>query len=370
MVDDLRQFSDAPGDTPLGDVPVDYDGGGRGRWFVLPEGPDAGRRLYVWERRVGAGEGPVILLVHGNPECSYTYRRVVAALAERDLPPGTRIIGMDHLGFGRSDQASFEMVDMHHADNLRQLVAALDLHDVTLVVHDWGGPIGIGAFLPFPERVSNLVVLNSTIFPMPEEGPTYGTYPIPVLLPWARTASVVPDRLWGAHAAAVIGLRPGTRLGVVGRWVASLATGLVGRAGTDVAAARVFRQQFATVANARSSKRMVRQTTVWGHGTTYDDARVGRQDNREFYRRLRTEIPAAWGPAGQGIGVAGLFGAWDPLAKPSVLDQWRQALPQIDGHLQVFDGVSHFVEEHRPDEIADAVTALVRASHGPRRRRG
>ena len=364
MADDLGTLTDRPGDTPLRAVPADYDGGGRGRWFVLPEGPDAGRRLYVWERRVGTGTGPVVLLVHGNPECSYTYRKVVAALAERSLPSGTRIIAMDHLGFGRSDQASFEMVDMHHADNLRQLVAALDVRDVTLVVHDWGGPIGIGAFLPVPDRVRNLVVLNSTIFPMPDEGPTYGTYPIPVLLPWARTASLVPDRLWGAHAAAVIGLRPATRIGVVGRWVASLATGLVGRPDGDVEAARVFRQQFASVSNARSSKRMVRQTPVWGHGTSYDDARMGRQDNREFYRRLRTEIPAVWGPTGQRIGVAALFGAWDPLAKPSVLDQWRQALPQVDGQLQVFDGVSHFVEEHRADEIADAITSLVQPGAG------
>ena len=362
MTEDLGTFTDVPGDTPLRDVPPDYDGGGRGRWFVLPEGPDAGRRLYVWERRVGTGPGPVVLLVHGNPECSYTYRRVVAALADRGLPAGTRIIGMDHLGFGRSDQASFEMVDEHHADNLRQLVRALDLHEVTLVVHDWGGPIGIGAFLPFPERVANLVVLNSTIFPMPAEGPTYGNYPIPVLLPWARTAAVVPDRLWGAHAAAVIGLPPAGRLGIVARWMSSFATGLAGRSHRDAAAARVFRQQFASVANARSSKRMVRQTTAWGHGASYDDARMGPQDNRAFYRRLQTEIPAAWGPAGQRIGVAGLFGAWDPLAKPSVLAQWRQALPQVDGHLQVFDGVSHFVEEHRPGEIADVISSLVQAS--------
>lgn len=104
---------------------------------------------------------------------------------------------------------------------------------------------------------------------------------------------------------------------------------------------------------------MVRQTPVWGHGYVYEDARHGRQDNRGFYRRIQDRIGPVWGPQGRNIGVAGLFGAWDPVAKPSVLDQWRTALPQIDDRLHVFEGVSHFVEEHRPEEIADAIVDLL-----------
>jgi pimeloyl-ACP methyl ester carboxylesterase len=62
------------------------------------------------------------------------------------------------------------MVEMHHARNLAQLVDVLDLRDITLVVHDWGGPIGIGGLLASPEGVANLVVLNTSVFPMPSEG--------------------------------------------------------------------------------------------------------------------------------------------------------------------------------------------------------
>lgn len=352
-------FSDHAGDTPLRRVPADYECGGVGRWFVLPSGPDAGRRLFFWERRYGDGDGPVVLLVHGNPECSYTYRHVARALGERALPLGTRVIALDHLGFGRSDQASFEMVEMHHADNLRQLVEALDLREVTLVVHDWGGPIGIGAFLRDPQRVVNLVVLNSTVFPIPPEGPTYADYPVPVLLPWYRTASIVPDRLWGVHAAFAVGLTPIHPPGLLGGWAAGLVRSLLPGRDRVLDPAWVFRQQFASAANARSSKRMVRQTRVWGHGYTYDDHRLGRQDNHDFYARLQEMVCTEWGPNGQSIRVAGVFGAWDPLAKPSVLAQWREALPQVGEDLQVLQGVSHFVEEHRPEQVADAVTGLL-----------
>ena len=348
-------FTDRPGDSPLTAVPSDYDAGGTGRWFVLPDGPDAGRRLYFWERRYGNGPGPVVLLVHGNPECSYTFRQVVQSFDAHVLPEGTRMVAVDHLGFGRSDQAGFEMVDMHHAANLRSLVRALDLRDVTLVVHDWGGPIGIGALLEDPDRVSGLVVLNSTVFPLPAMGATYENYPSP-LLPWARTPTIVPDRLWGAMAAAVVTM---STIGVVGLAAASLRVAAQLRPGGGTTTEAVFRRQFTSTPNVRSSKRMVRQTPVWGHGYRYDEPQLGPQDNRSFYRGIQARLAGAWGPRGSAIPVAAVFGAWDPLAKPAVLAQWERALPQVREDTRVFDGVSHFVEEQRPAQVAAAIARVV-----------
>ena len=63
---------------------------------------------------------------------------------------------MDHIGFGISDQATFEMVEIHHSDNLLQLIRHLDLKDVTLAVHDWGGPIGVGTFIQEPWRMTTM----------------------------------------------------------------------------------------------------------------------------------------------------------------------------------------------------------------------
>lgn len=359
-------FSDRPGNTPLNDPPDDYACGGRSRWFVIPGGRDAGKRLYFLDRRLGEGDGPAVLLVHGNPESSYSYRRVISALAGASLPAGTRIVAPDHVGFGRSDQATYEMVDMHHAENLLQLVVALDLRDVTLVVHDWGGPIGIGALLREPERVSNLVVLNTTVFPMPPDGPTYETYPVPGLMPWARMADRVPDRFWGELAAAAAGVTPSGALRLLTRQATLLARLARGAPppGVDPGELHVYRKQFESTANVRSSKRMVRQTAVWGHGYVYDDPVAGRQDNRAFYRDIQDRIAVEWGPGGRGIGAAAVFGAWDPVAKPAVLDQWRTALPQIADRLEVHAGVSHFVQHHRPAEIAAAIASLLAGPSG------
>lgn len=357
-------ISDTPGDTVLRDVPADYSLGGTGRWLTLPGGPDEGRKLFFVERRLGdAGDdAPVVLLVHGNPESSYTYRRVVARLAELpELAGGARVVVPDHIGFGRSDQARFEMVDMHHAENLRAFVEALDLRDITLVVHDWGGPIGIGALLLWaPERVRNLVALNTTVFPMPPDGLTYTNFPVPLVFPWARSAKVVPDRLWGTHAAFAVGI---ARMSYP-RLMASYARYIAGHRARrlphpDADELWVFRDQFASRANARSSKRMVRQTPVWGHGYTYEDPTRGPQDNRPFYRDIQERITPTWGPDGAAIGAAGVFGDWDPCGKPSVVAQWREALPQIDDDLRVFAGEGHFIEEHRPAEIAESIGRLV-----------
>ncbi len=78
-----------------------------------------------------------IVFVHGNPESSYTYRKVIDHLINSAKKP-FRIVAMDHIGFGLSDQASFEMVSMDRANNLFQLIKHLELKRVTLIIHDWG----------------------------------------------------------------------------------------------------------------------------------------------------------------------------------------------------------------------------------------
>lgn len=109
----------------------------------------------------GPQQGKPILFVHGTPSWSFEWRRVIAALrAER------RCIAIDHLGFGLSDKparAAYRPED--HAQRLLAFVRALDLRDITLVVHDFGGPIGLPVALELPERVAQIVVLNSFLWP-------------------------------------------------------------------------------------------------------------------------------------------------------------------------------------------------------------
>ncbi|MEC8429421.1 MAG: alpha/beta fold hydrolase, partial [Pseudomonadota bacterium] len=199
------------GNTPLNNVPADYlPEGAQSHWLILKHGPDTGKKLFFYDVVIGDGTPEATLyFVHGNPESSYTYRQTmehVIANTDKTL----RIIAMDHIGFGLSDQASFEMVDYHHANNLKQLIEHLDVRDATLVIHDWGGAIGIGAFIDSPERISNLVLMNTTIFPMPPQGITYTNFPFPGLLAWNRLGHWMPAKAW-KHIPPLVMFSPASR---------------------------------------------------------------------------------------------------------------------------------------------------------------
>jgi pimeloyl-ACP methyl ester carboxylesterase len=266
------------------------------------------------------------------------------------------VVAVDHVGFGLSDRATHEAVPMDHAGNLDAFVTALDLRDVTLVVHDWGGPIGVGALLESPDRVTGLVVCNATVFPMPFVGPTFDDYPIG-WLPWADFPRVTPDALWPAVASYAVFRRPAGEYRVLADLLLYLARveGLGWFPDRERAARRVYYQQFDDPWNTRASKRLVRQTRYWGHGNSFEDPELGTRNTAPFYRGIHRRLPGAWGPAGREIDVELVFGGWDPLAKDAVLDQWAEALPQAEGHMTVLDGVSHFVEEERPERVARAV---------------
>ena len=343
--------------SPLQDPPADYAPAGSEQWFKLPEGLDAGKTLFYYDFETCPGQTPAatVLFVHGNPECSYTYRKIGDALIASGQP--LRIVAMDHIGLGLSDQADFEMVDFHHANNVLQLVRHLDLQNLTLVTHDWGGPIGIGALIQDPHRVDAMLVMNTTVFPMPSDGYTYTNYPFP-WLPWYLTAKLVPDALWGGVAAAVVcnAYPQGTLsfVGNVSRWLSRHARNNIAEDQPEY----VFSQMVRTQANARSSKRNVRQTPFWGHGYRYEDSRHGTQDNHAFYQRIQSNISAQWGPQGRNIPISGYFGQWDACGKDSVIAQWQEALPRIKEDTQTFPDIGHFIEEYKGPEMAQSILAM------------
>jgi len=106
------------------------------------------------------GAGPPVLLLHGEPTWSYLYRTVIP-----ELTPACRVVAPDYLGFGRSDKPlrledySYDL----HVASIQRLVEALDLRDLTVVVQDWGGPIGLRFAVEQPERVARLVLMNTGV---------------------------------------------------------------------------------------------------------------------------------------------------------------------------------------------------------------
>lgn len=120
-------------------------------------------------------EGPrdadeTVLMLHGEPSWSYLYRRMIPPL----VAAGHRAVSFDFVGFGRSDKLTD--VDAYSYDLHRQallgVIDALDLRNVTLVVQDWGGLMGLpAAALDVPDRVARLVVMN-TFLPTGEETPS------------------------------------------------------------------------------------------------------------------------------------------------------------------------------------------------------
>ncbi len=113
------------------------------------------------------GEGAPVVMLHGNPSWSFYYRRLVSALRDE-----YRLIVPDHMGCGlsdRPDDAAYAYTLAQRVDDLDALLAHLGVRDnITLVVHDWGGMIGMSWAARHPERVARLIVMNTAAFPLPE----------------------------------------------------------------------------------------------------------------------------------------------------------------------------------------------------------
>ena len=106
------------------------------------------------------GSGAPVLLLHGEPTWSYLYRKIIP-----ELVPSARAIAPDYFGFGRSDKP-LRLEDYSYdfqVGSIVRLVEELDLRDLTVVVQDWGGPIGLRLAVEHPDRVARLVIMNTGI---------------------------------------------------------------------------------------------------------------------------------------------------------------------------------------------------------------
>ena len=135
------------------------------RFENLPEFPYAPEYVEVQGLRlhhIDEGSGPTVLCFHGEPDWCFLYRKMAALL----LDAGHRVVAPDYVGFGRSDKPtdpswySYE----RHAEFVGAHLAQLDLEDVTVVVQDWGGPIGLRWAVENRDRVGRLMIMNTGLF--------------------------------------------------------------------------------------------------------------------------------------------------------------------------------------------------------------
>ena len=115
-----------------------------------------GRMHYVDE-----GKGQTLLFVHGNPDWSFAYRKLIKILSKK-----FRCVAVDHLGFGLSDKPQKgEWLPKNHGENLREFIEKLDLADLTLVANDWGGAFIMPYATTCSENVKNIVFINTSPIP-------------------------------------------------------------------------------------------------------------------------------------------------------------------------------------------------------------
>lgn len=132
---------------------------------------------------VDEGKGETILCLHGEPSWSFLYRRMIPAMSKKH-----RVIAMDFVGFGKSDKFTEreEYTFKMHLDTLMDFIKAMDLSQVTIVVQDWGGLIGLAAVAHMPERFARLVIMNTGL-------PTGKGKPNEALSEWLSYVEAHPD---------------------------------------------------------------------------------------------------------------------------------------------------------------------------------
>jgi haloalkane dehalogenase len=183
------------------------------RAVPLPDYPFTPRRIEVRPGITlacldeGPRDGEVLVLLHGNPSWSYYWRRLVLALRDR-----YRVIVPDHIGMGQSDAPDdaadaaprYDYTLASRIEDLDAVLAALDVHGpLSLIVHDWGGMIGLGWAQAAPARIRRLVLTNTATFPLP------ASKPLPPALAFGRNSALAAALIRGANAFAGVAARVG-----------------------------------------------------------------------------------------------------------------------------------------------------------------
>lgn len=268
-----------------------------------------------------AGSGPPILFVHGTPTNSFEFRHLIAALSATH-----RCIAPDHFGFGKSERPSaFAYTPEAHAEALREFVEKLELDRFTLVVHDFGGPIGLplamsegvsGSSRSLPSRMVERVVIINT---------------------WAWPLNDDPKM---ARGAAFIG-------GVIGRMLyryanASLRLIMPSAYGDKRKLTKAIHRQYLDVFRDREARVLVLHALA--------KALLG---SRAHYQSLLDRIGAL-----RCLPVLIVWGMKDSAFQPYQLERWRSLVPEAT--VARIDGAGHWPHEEEPARVIEAIERFLK----------
>jgi cis-3-alkyl-4-acyloxetan-2-one decarboxylase len=286
------------------------DGDFKGTFPFEPRYVRAGevRLHYVDE---GPRDATPLLFAHGNPTWSYLWRRQIVDLSQQ----GHRCVAFDHMGFGRSDKPPHLSVYtlQAHVDNALALLDALDLRDVVLVAHDWGGPIGLGALLERRERLRALVLMNTWAWELPSF--------LPPFIREFRTEGL------------------GEILALGGNLFVESIPGGMARRDIDPVMMDAYRAPFPDYWSRAGMLAFQREIPL-----------TERDRSAKLMGSIHDRLPALDVP------VLLVWGLRDRVFQPVFLDQWRELFPAA--RTVELDDAGHFLVEDRPEAVTEAIAGF------------
>jgi haloalkane dehalogenase len=254
---------------------------------------------------VDEGAGPPMLLLHGNPTWSFLYRKIITGLRDR-----YRCIAVDYPGFGLSTaRHGYGFTPAEHADVVAELVRRLDLRGVTMMVQDWGGPIGFAVAVRDPERFAGFVIGNT----------------------WAWPKADLPTQLFSRFLGGPVGRRLILNRnlfveGALGRGV---------RPPLPDAVMAAYRGPFPTPGSRWPTAVFPREIIA----------------SRPFLAEVERGLPA--------LSDRRALLVWptrDIAFREPELRRWRQLFP--DHRTVMLERAGHYIQEEKPDEIVAAIRAM------------
>jgi len=268
------------------------------------------------------GAGDPVVMVHGNPSWSFYYRNLVTALKDR-----YRCIVPDHIGCGLSDKPGdgrYDYTLSRRVDDLECLIDSLKLDKkITLVLHDWGGMIGMAYAHRHPDRIKRLVLLNTAAFHLPRGK----KFPLGLQICRDTALGTLLVRAFNAFSvgASIVGCKKHPMSGKL---------------------KKAYRSPYNSWKNRIATLRFVQDIPLFPGDRNFD---------------LVSEIAAGLGEFKE-LPTAIFWGELDFVFDTTFLDEWRRRFPQAELHS--YPDAGHYILEDMQDEVVPLIREFLERTDG------